>query len=108
MSKRKASFHDASLRSEKIPIGSKTVPAIVMRNAATWVSLNRGVPSRANMPRFIRINELPQMEATASKSSQLFMVFDIRKSTIHSGNGDESTANPDRLSAFSAMDVECC
>ena len=53
--------------SDIIEIGNKNVLASKIRIAATWDELNNSVPSKACIPRFIRMKELPQINPRSKR-----------------------------------------
>jgi len=75
--KNNKSFRDCNFRTARIENGNKTLEAINMRNAPTCVDENIFPPSSVNIPFFIKIKELPQIQASVIKSNQLLVVFDI-------------------------------
>ena len=58
--------------------GNNAVEAIAIRSAATWVCVKIGVPSKAVIPLFIRMNELPQMKDNKTSNDQLNKFLDIK------------------------------
>src|SRR5574343_1189139 len=57
--------------------GKSTHPAISMRSAPTCLSEKIAEPSSANIPFFIKINELPQTAASPASINHAFNSFDI-------------------------------
>lgn len=58
-------------------IGKRTNAAINMRNEPTCCDEKIAIPSSANIPFFIKINELPQMQASKISNNQLIVCLDI-------------------------------
>jgi hypothetical protein len=73
--KRRRFRHDLSLFKALIANGSKANAAINIRSAATCVSEKIAFPSEVNIPSFMRIKELPQMQARRISKNQLLYVF---------------------------------
>jgi hypothetical protein len=58
-------------------IGKRTNAAINMRNDPTCSDEKIAVPLSAYIPFFIKINELPQMQASKISNNQLIVCLDI-------------------------------
>lgn len=65
--KKNQSFFCFIFFSDIIEIGNKNVLASKIRIAATWDELNNSVPSKACIPRFIRMKELPQINPRSKR-----------------------------------------
>lgn len=61
----------------RIANGSKTLPAISILSAPTCESEKIAAPSLANIPFFIRMNELPQTHAKTASINHAFNSFDM-------------------------------
>jgi hypothetical protein len=75
--KNNKSLRACNFLTARIEKGNKTLEAINIRKAPTCVDENIFPPSSVNIPFFIKMKELPQIQASVIKSNQLLVVFDI-------------------------------
>ena len=61
----------------EMEIGKRISAAMSMRNDPTCSAEKIAVPSSANIPFFIKMNELPQMQASRISNNQLIDCFDM-------------------------------
>jgi hypothetical protein len=76
IAKSNKSFFAFSLRKFTIDNGSKALEAINIRRAPTCAAEKMGDWSSENIPFFIRMKELPHMQARSNNKIQLFVVVD--------------------------------
>jgi hypothetical protein len=70
-------FFQESFFNLPIEIGNNAKAAISIRKEPTCSEENMAVPSSANIPFFMRINELPQIQASKRSNNQLIVCLDI-------------------------------